>query len=102
VNVPLHTIAPRRLPLRGKLLRHRALGTDACYRVVRWNDPTVEVEVVNAPALSSGTRLRLSAPYVRAVQRHQRHARAARAARSAARLLVEHLPVVGPVLPRTH
>jgi hypothetical protein len=89
------------LPVRGKLLRHRVLGSDACYRVVRWTEPTVEVEVVNAPALSRGTRLRLSAPYVRSVQRHQRHQRAARAARSAARLLTEHLPV-GTALPRPH
>ncbi|MGH2851199.1 MAG: hypothetical protein ACRDLP_11345 [Solirubrobacteraceae bacterium] len=100
--MPLQKVVPTGLPFKGKLLRHRALGTDACYRVVRWSDPTVEVEVVSAPALSSGTRLRLHAPYMREVQRHQRHERVVRAARGAARLLTEHLPVGGPALPRTH
>jgi len=43
------------------LLRRRALGTEALYRVLGVSGPLVEVEVVHAPGLERGTRMRLTA-----------------------------------------
>ena len=50
-----------------RLVRQRMLGTDAIYRVGRSSGKLVEVEVVAAPALTPGMRLRLSAASVRAM-----------------------------------
>ena len=44
-----------------RLVRQRMLGTDAIYRVGRRSGLLVEVEVIAAPALVSGTRLRFTA-----------------------------------------
>ena len=53
----------------GGLARQRLLGSDATYRVRRSSGPLVEVEVVAAPALVPGTRLRFTAASVRAMAR---------------------------------
>jgi hypothetical protein len=45
----------------GGLLRQRALHSDAVYRVHRVSGPIVEAEVVAAPGLAPGTRLRMTA-----------------------------------------
>ena len=50
-----------------RLVRHRMLGTDAVYRVGRSSGELVEVEVVAAPALTPGMRLRLTTASVRAM-----------------------------------
>jgi hypothetical protein len=50
-------------------VRQRLLGSDAIYRVRRSSGPLVEVEVVAAPALVPGTRLRFTAASVRAMAR---------------------------------
>ena len=42
------------------LLRHRSLSGDALYRVVGSDPDIVEVEVVSAPGLEAGTRLRFT------------------------------------------
>jgi hypothetical protein len=43
-----------------QLLRHRVLGGDTLYRVVGVAGELVEVEVVSAPGLDPGTRVRLT------------------------------------------
>jgi hypothetical protein len=43
-----------------QLLRHRVLGGDTLYRVVGVAGELVEVEVVSAPGLEPGTRVRLT------------------------------------------
>ncbi len=45
---------------RPHLLRHRVLGGDAFYRVVDAGDSFVVVEVVSAPGLDPGARLRFT------------------------------------------
>jgi hypothetical protein len=50
----------RELPAVGQLLKHRALGTDAIYRVVGKNSRGVEVEVIDAPGLTPGSRFTFS------------------------------------------
>ena len=45
----------------GGLLRQRALYSDAIYRVLRVSGQIVEAEVVAAPGLAPGTRLRMTA-----------------------------------------
>ena len=49
----------RRVLSEGTLIRRSLLGSDAMYRVVRADGDVVEVEVVRAPGLEAGTRLRL-------------------------------------------
>jgi hypothetical protein len=44
----------------GALLRHQALGTEAVYRVVAVEGGLVHVEVVVAPGLEPGTRVRFT------------------------------------------
>ena len=51
------------------LLRHRRLGTEAVYRVLAVGAETVTVEVVRAPGLERGTRMRLMADAARAMER---------------------------------
>jgi hypothetical protein len=48
----------------GQLLRRRLLGTEAVYRVVADEGELVEVEVVSAPGLEPGHRLRFTAAAV--------------------------------------
>jgi hypothetical protein len=50
----------------GEVLQHRMLGTEAHYRVLGAADETVEVEVLDAPGLTPGMHLRLSAASARA------------------------------------
>ena len=42
-------------------LIHRALGTEARYRVLRATRDLVDVEVIEAPGLARGTRVRFTA-----------------------------------------
>jgi hypothetical protein len=42
------------------LLRYRALGGEALYRVIDASEDCVEVEVVSAPGLTPGTRIRFT------------------------------------------
>ncbi len=51
------------------LLRHRRLGSEAVYRVLAVDDDVATVEVVRAPGLERGTRLRLMADAARAMER---------------------------------
>ncbi len=53
----------------GTQLRHRRLGTEAVYRVLGVAGDVVNVEVVRAPGLLSGTRLRLTTDAVHAMER---------------------------------
>ena|SRR5579871_1683038 len=46
---------------RGRVLRRRALGESATYRVLAARGAVVDVEVVDAPGLALGTSLRLTA-----------------------------------------
>jgi hypothetical protein len=46
------------------LLRHRALCSEAAYRLLRARGPIVEVEVVSAPGLRPGARFHLTAAAV--------------------------------------
>ncbi len=63
----------------GGLLRRRALGTEAVYRVVAVEGELVEVEVVRAPGLEAGTRVRLALRDARAMEPLASDAEAARA-----------------------
>jgi len=54
------------------LLRRFALGQEALYRVVDDTPEVVEVEVVSAPGLPSGTRVRFTAAAARAMERGAR------------------------------
>jgi hypothetical protein len=53
----------------GFLLRHRALGSEAIYRVLEEGDEIVTAEVIQAPGLARGTRVRLMARACRAMER---------------------------------
>lgn len=44
----------------GGLLTRESLGSTAVYRVVGFHDRLVDVEVVEAPGLAQGSRLRLT------------------------------------------
>jgi hypothetical protein len=50
------------------LLRHRALGTEAVYRVIDVADRMVSVEVVEAPGLEQGTRFQITRSAANAMQ----------------------------------
>ena len=52
-----------------RLVRQRMLGSDAVYRVGPRSGPLVEVEVIAAPALVTGTRLRFTAASLGAMAR---------------------------------
>ena len=81
-----------------RLVFQRLLGSDAIYRIGRRSGPLVEVEVIAAPALASGTRLRLTAASLvpMARPRVRRHAEPF-AARCAALLVrATHLSVRPP------
>ena len=51
-----------------RLLRRRALGSEAVYRVLDDEGDVVLVEVVEAPGLQPGTRIRLAAADARAME----------------------------------
>ena len=70
-----------------RLVRQRMLGSDAIYRVGRRSGELVEVEVVAAPALASGTRLLLTAGSLGAMARPVVAAHPARLAARAAAFL---------------
>ena len=44
----------------GEFRRQVRLGTEAIYRVVRWDCRVAEVEVIHAPGLAAGQRIRLT------------------------------------------
>jgi hypothetical protein len=75
------------------VLRHRVLGSEAMYRILRSGGSTVEAAVVAAPGLEAGTRLHLTTAAAAAMGldavgagHNQLHVRsAARGARLAAR-----------------
>jgi hypothetical protein len=50
------------------LLKHRALGTEAVYRVIDVADRLVSVEVVEAPGLEQGTRFQITRRAAKAMQ----------------------------------
>ena len=50
------------------LLRHRALGTEAVYRVIDVADRLVSVEVVEAPGLEQGTRFQITRSAAKAME----------------------------------
>lgn len=52
----------------GCLLRRSALGSEALYRVVEVHGDLVEVQVVSAPGLEPGTRIRLTTRDAAAMQ----------------------------------
>jgi len=52
----------------GGLLCRRALGTEAVYRVIATEGDCVEVEVVRAPGLEAGARIRLTQRDARAME----------------------------------
>jgi hypothetical protein len=54
---------------RQRVLLRRLLGTEARYRVLRRSGATVEVEVLAAPGLRPGQRLRISASELRSRRR---------------------------------
>jgi hypothetical protein len=53
----------------GSLLRHRMFDTEALYRVLEEGEQTVMAEVVQAPGLARGTRVRLMTKACRAMER---------------------------------
>jgi hypothetical protein len=55
-------------PLVGELIRNTVLGSVATYRVCAHAGDLVDVEVVDAPGLERGQRLRLTADAVRAME----------------------------------
>lgn len=50
------------------VLRHQALGSEALYRVASVEDSLIEVQVVRAPGLIQGTRLRFTAAAAAAME----------------------------------
>ena len=50
------------------LLKHRALGTEAVYRVLDVADRLVSVEVVDAPGLEQGTRFQITRRAAKSMQ----------------------------------
>jgi hypothetical protein len=72
------------------MLPRTMLGSEARYRVLGRSGATIEVEVVAAPGLRPGQRLRISASELRS----RRHAadRLARLAWTATRLVLAHVP----------
>ena len=50
------------------LLKHRALGSEAVYRVIDVADRLVSVEVVEAPGLERGTRFEITRRAAKAMQ----------------------------------
>jgi hypothetical protein len=50
------------------LLKHRALGSEAVYRVIDVADRLVSVEVVDAPGLERGTRFQITRRAAKAMQ----------------------------------
>jgi len=61
----------------GGLLARESLGSNAVYRVVGIHDRLVDVEVVEAPGLAHGARLRLTRAAAQRMRRHGNRAAAA-------------------------
>ncbi len=59
-NLGVRTMCAKRDLAVGQLRRHVLLGSEALYRVRRWDAATVSVEVVDAPGLRAGEVFRLS------------------------------------------
>jgi hypothetical protein len=70
------------------------LDSEARYRVLGRSGSTIEVEVVAAPGLSPGRRLRISASVLGARPGLLGRSRIVRTAGSATRLLLGHIPVL--------
>jgi hypothetical protein len=62
-------MATNLLELAPCFLRHTCLGSEAVYEVLEENDQTVTVEVVRAPGLTAGMRVRLMAHAAQAMER---------------------------------
>ena len=80
---------------RGSVLRHRALRSDGVYRVLRRSGATVEVEVIDAPGLAPGMRVRLSDAAALAMDRRGAGGllgRALHAATIVGRAVLGHMP----------
>lgn len=75
-------------------LRRRVLDSEARYRVLGRSGGTVEVEVVAAPGLSPGRRLRISASALGTRPGLLGGSRVVRIAGSATRLVLGHIPVL--------
>ncbi len=56
----------------GEVLEPHVLGSDARYRVLETDPETVEVEVLDAPGLTPGMHVRLTAVAARAARRLRR------------------------------
>jgi hypothetical protein len=63
---------PRRLDNSTRFVRHCRLGTEAVYEIVEVNGNLVTAEVVSAPGLQPGQRIRLMAKAIRAMERVER------------------------------
>ena len=70
----------------GRFVRQRVLGSEAVYEVLEEVDGVVLAEVVRAPGLERGTRVRLLAKAVGAMERIELAEPASVAARSVAPL----------------
>jgi hypothetical protein len=57
-----------RQPAVGDVIRNTRLGSEATYRVCAVDGATVEVEVLEAPGLDRGQRLRFTSQAVRAME----------------------------------
>jgi hypothetical protein len=53
----------------GRFLRHSLLGSEAVYEVLELGDEVITAEVVHAPGLSRGMRVRLMADAAAAMER---------------------------------
>jgi hypothetical protein len=56
-------------PVEPYFIRQRMLGSEAVYRVLEEDESIVVAEVVHAPRLAQGTRVRLLARAARAMER---------------------------------
>jgi hypothetical protein len=56
-------------PVEPYFIRQRMLGSEAVYRVYEEDDSVVTAEVIHAPGLAQGTRVRLLTRAVRAMER---------------------------------
>ena len=56
-------------PVEPYFIRQRMLGSEAVYRVLEEDDSIVVVEVIRAPGLAQGARVRLLARAARAMER---------------------------------
>jgi hypothetical protein len=81
-------------PVARRALRRRVLDSEARYRVLGRCGSTVEVEVVTAPGLAPGWRLRVSESVLGGHPGLLGGSRIVRSTGSAIRLVVGHIPVL--------